>query len=130
MLLFSMFINENNARNGFFLFGKVWCHSGAKKDRFFEPSGLNKDDEVAIIKFFEIKNYFLAGNFCNLVRHICQMMKLINTSMRNFALTTLLIVCTSTGFSQIYGGEGYLVGTAAEVGLSGQWGYEGSDINL
>ncbi|MDC3336852.1 gliding motility-associated C-terminal domain-containing protein [Flavobacteriales bacterium] len=58
------------------------------------------------------------------------MMKLINTSMRNFALTTLLIVCTSTGFSQIYGGEGYLIGTAAEVGLSGQWGYEGSDINL
>jgi len=50
--------------------------------------------------------------------------------MRNFALTTLLIVCTSTGFSQIYGGEGYLIGTAAEVGLSGQWGYEGSDINL
>ena len=50
--------------------------------------------------------------------------------MRHIALTIFLIVCTSTGFSQIYGGEGYLIGTAAEVGISGQWGYEGSDINL
>ena len=42
----------------------------------------------------------------------------------------MLMFTSYIGFAQIYGGEGYLIGTAVEIGISGQWGYEGSDINL
>jgi len=50
--------------------------------------------------------------------------------MKRSILSILLFFTSYIGFAQIYGGEGYLIGTAVEIGISGQWGYEGSDINL
>ncbi len=50
--------------------------------------------------------------------------------MRQIILSLMLMFTSYIGFAQIYGGEGYLIGTAVEIGISGQWGYEGSDINL
>jgi gliding motility-associated-like protein len=49
--------------------------------------------------------------------------------MRQLTLSLLLILASYSSFSQVYGTEGYLIGTAVEVGISGLGGYEGSDIN-
>ncbi len=52
--------------------------------------------------------------------------------MRKLTLLLLVLASSVSGFSQsgIYGSEGYLIGTAAEIGISGAGGYEGSDITL
>ncbi|MBL4704791.1 MAG: hypothetical protein JKY54_09735, partial [Flavobacteriales bacterium] len=50
--------------------------------------------------------------------------------MRQLALSLVLISTSYFGYSQVYGSEGYLIGTAVEVGISGLGGYEGSNVTL
>jgi gliding motility-associated-like protein len=50
--------------------------------------------------------------------------------MRKLSLSLLLLLTSAVGFAQVYGTEGYLIGTAVEIGINGGGGQEGSDINL
>ncbi|MFT7611907.1 MAG: hypothetical protein ACI9J3_000856, partial [Parvicellaceae bacterium] len=50
--------------------------------------------------------------------------------MRHLTLSLLLILASYSSFSQVYGTEGYLIGTAVEIGISGTGGFEGADITL